>query len=337
MPIACANACSLSPVASSRCAAFVAVPLNSARHAPGRLRGRYSSHRRAASSANGRAASSRCSPSSAASSDLAKARIWPASESALIIGVYHPPPRASVRSVASSGPGSGTARKKAASTPSTAVTAARASSPPRSVTRILLARVSAASTVRTISPLASSLRSTSEVILTSVPACRATLSWFGSSPREFSHQAAASSTNCTWVRPSGASAAAISRCQRSVTCQSRNPGLSSGSSGTGSASRPLRQRGYHLGKVRGDLRAELGADPAGRLAGDLRPVDDPGQAAGYGLQPVLGPHHEVTCVHLVSERRARLDLHQPHPDRLVPGRGHGERGADRERALHVDR
>src|SRR5262249_27805934 len=90
MPIACAYACSLSPVASSRCAAFVAVPLSSARHAPGRLRGRYSSHRRAASSANGRAASSRCWPSSETRSDLAAVRIWSASESALIIPVYQP-------------------------------------------------------------------------------------------------------------------------------------------------------------------------------------------------------------------------------------------------------
>jgi len=38
----------------------------------------------------------------------------------------------------------------------------------------------------------------------------------------------ASSTNCTWVRSSGARAAAMSRCQRSVACHSRNPGLSPG-------------------------------------------------------------------------------------------------------------
>ena len=125
--MACAYACSLSPVASSRCAALVAVPPSSAMHAPGRLRGRYSSHRRAASSANGRAASSRCLPSSEASSELAAARIWPASESALIIPVYQAPPRASVRSIASSAPGIGDG--------------------------------------------------TSEVIFTSVPAWRATLSW----------------------------------------------------------------------------------------------------------------------------------------------------------------
>jgi hypothetical protein len=62
-----------------------------------------------------------------------------------------------------------------------------------------------------------------------VPACRATLSWFGPSPRAFSHHAAASAA-------------------------------------------------HHLREVRGDLRAELGADVASRLAGDLRAADDLGQA-----------------------------------------------------------
>jgi len=85
---ACAYACSFSPVASSRCAAFLAAPLSSAMHTPGRLRGRYSSHRRAASSPNGRAASSRWVPSSPARSVLAAVRICPASESALMIPVY---------------------------------------------------------------------------------------------------------------------------------------------------------------------------------------------------------------------------------------------------------
>src|ERR1700730_650378 len=84
--------------------------------------------------------------------------------------------RASGRIIASRAEGSGVAWKNEASTASTAVTARMASSPPRSVTRSLLARVSAGSTVRAMRPLASSLRSTSEVIFTSVPACRATLS-----------------------------------------------------------------------------------------------------------------------------------------------------------------
>ena len=67
-----------------------------------------------------------------------------------------------------------------------------------------------------------------EVILTSVPAWRASRSLFGTTPWSFSHQAHDSRTNCTWVRPSGASAAATSRCQRSVACQSQKPGLSPG-------------------------------------------------------------------------------------------------------------
>ena len=140
---------------------------------------------------------------------------------------------ASGRSIATSASRSGVAWKNAASVASTMASARMASPVPRSVTRSFLARVSAVSTVRVIRPLASSLRRTSEVIFTSAPACRASVSWFGSSPREFSHQAVASSTNCTWVRSSGVSAAAISRCQRRVACQSRDPGLCSGSSGTG--------------------------------------------------------------------------------------------------------
>ncbi len=55
--------------------------------APGLGAGRYSSHRRA-SSVNDRAASSRCGPSSDASSVLAADRIWPGRESAAMLPVY---------------------------------------------------------------------------------------------------------------------------------------------------------------------------------------------------------------------------------------------------------
>src|SRR6202035_2321606 len=60
----------------------------------------------------------------------------------------------------------------------------------------------------------------------SVPAGAAKRTWLGCSPCSFSHHEQASRTNCTWVRSSGARAAATLRCQRSVACQSRNPGLS---------------------------------------------------------------------------------------------------------------
>ena len=87
--IACAYACSPSPVASSRWAALRAVRSRSAKQAPGRGSGRYSSQRRAPSSPNGRAASSRPGPSSAASSAVPAARIA-AATAAVMAPVYQP-------------------------------------------------------------------------------------------------------------------------------------------------------------------------------------------------------------------------------------------------------
>ena len=52
------------------------------------------------------------------------------------------------------------------------------------------------------SPFASSRAITSDVILMSVPAWAARRTWFGGAPADI-HQALASSTNCTWVSPSG--------------------------------------------------------------------------------------------------------------------------------------
>ena len=65
----------------------------------------------------------------------------------------------------------------------------------------------------------------------SVPAWRAVWIWLGRSPERLNHQVEASSTNWTCVRSNGRKTAAIDRCQRSVVCQSRKPGLAPGSRG----------------------------------------------------------------------------------------------------------
>ena len=38
-----------------------------------------------------------------------------------------------------------------------------------------------------------------------------------------------------------------------------------------------------------------------------------------GFEPVLGPHHEVSRVHLVGKGLTRLDFRQTQPDRRVSG------------------
>ena len=67
------------------------------------------------------------------------------------------------------------------------------------------------------------------------------------------------------------------------------------------------------------------------------PGDEPIRMRLVEIEPVLGPYHEVARVHLVGEGFARPDVHQAHPDRLLPGRVHREDGADGEGTFDVDR
>ena len=99
---------------------------------------------------------------------------------------------------------------------------------PRDLSR--RARESAGSISRSTRSFRSRLRTTWEVILTSVPANSARAICEGCCPSSFSHHVHASSTNWTCVRSRGASASAMPRCHRSVACHRRNPGVSRTSS-----------------------------------------------------------------------------------------------------------
>src|SRR6266699_1798756 len=80
--------------------------------------------------------------------------------------------------------------------------------------------------VRVSNPFSSSVRTTWEVIMISMRAWRDRVAWLTNFSVCSSQATLASSTNCTWVMPKGASAQRMWCCQRLVSCQSKKPGLS---------------------------------------------------------------------------------------------------------------
>lgn len=154
-----------------------------------------------------------------------------------------------------------------------------------------------------------------EAVLTSVPAWAGSAACVGCSRRLPNHQVLASRTNCTCVSPNGRGAAVISRCQRSVTCQSRpgrrpaarprrrRPGAGRCRSPGGSGQR--RQHGREVSRNRGP---DLGAGGVCRGSRHLHAVADDGAAARQRPQPVRDADHEAAELGHVGQQLAVLQL-----------------------------
>src|SRR5436309_11393626 len=148
-----------------------------------------------------------------------------------------------------------------------------------------------------------------------------------------SHHTDASRTNWTWVRSSGASAAATARCQACVTCHKRNPGLDAGPSanrllvgGGTSAAGILDQRSKRVIEVRADRRTEL----PGRRTRRLEAVHDADAVLVKHFDAVHRPKNGPRDFGLIHEPLSTDDIHNSQMDRILAMWSHRDHASGRE-------